>query len=157
MEGGAYDSRLQLGLSSRKLRMWWVCLCGRQDICNSACYCNVSLMKCSVLSQSLVFINKRPWFIICVHWWCWCGRFEAEAAECRSTYVRPNLFIFRHSLTRRLFTAARSACRYTSARYFLQFRRDTIRDAVLTCAQKLTLVSLIYRTEPTTKKWKTEN
>jgi len=33
---------------------------------------------------------------------------------------------------------------------------DTIRDAILTCAQKLTRVSLIYRTEPTTKKWKTE-
>jgi len=27
---------------------------------------------------------------------------------------------------------------------------DTIRDAILTCAQKLTRVSLIYRTEPTT-------
>jgi len=35
-------------------------------------------------------------------------------------------------------------------------RCDTIRDAILTCAQKLTRVSLIYRTEPTTKKWKTE-
>ena len=33
---------------------------------------------------------------------------------------------------------------------------DTIRDAILTCAQKLTKVSLIYHTEPTTKKWKTE-
>ena len=32
----------------------------------------------------------------------------------------------------------------------------TIRDAILTCAQKLTRISLIYRTEPTTKKWKTE-
>jgi len=32
----------------------------------------------------------------------------------------------------------------------------TIRDAVLMCAQKLTRVSLIYRTEPTTKKGKTE-
>ena len=29
-----------------------------------------------------------------------------------------------------------------------------IRDAILTCNQKLTRVSLIYRTEPTTKKWK---
>jgi len=28
------------------------------------------------------------------------------------------------------------------------------RDAILTCNQKLTSVSLIYRTEPTTKKWK---
>ena len=33
---------------------------------------------------------------------------------------------------------------------------DTIRDAVLTCAQKLTRVSLIYHTEPTTKSGKTE-
>jgi len=31
-----------------------------------------------------------------------------------------------------------------------------IQDAILTCAQKLTRVSLIYCTEPTTKKWKTE-
>ena len=33
---------------------------------------------------------------------------------------------------------------------------DTIRDAILTCVQKLTWVSLIYRKEPTIKKWKTE-
>jgi len=33
---------------------------------------------------------------------------------------------------------------------------DMIRGAILTCAQKPTRVSLIYRTEPTTKKWKTE-
>ena len=33
---------------------------------------------------------------------------------------------------------------------------DTIRDAVVACAQKPTLVRLIYRTEPTTKKCKTE-
>jgi len=32
--------------------------------------------------------------------------------------------------------------------------RDTIRDAISTCAQKLTRVSLICRTEPTTKKRK---
>ena len=31
---------------------------------------------------------------------------------------------------------------------------DTIRDAILTCNQKLTWVSLFYRTEPTIKKWK---
>ena len=30
-----------------------------------------------------------------------------------------------------------------------------IRDAILTCAQKLIRISLIYRTKPTTKKWKT--
>jgi len=37
-----------------------------------------------------------------------------------------------------------------------KLRYDTIRDAILTCAQKPTWVSLIYRTETTTKKWKTE-
>ena len=31
---------------------------------------------------------------------------------------------------------------------------DMIRDAILTCARKPTWVSLIYRTEPTSKKWK---
>ena len=31
---------------------------------------------------------------------------------------------------------------------------DTIRDAILTCARKPTWVSLIYRTQPTTKKCK---
>ena len=34
----------------------------------------------------------------------------------------------------------------------LSLRYDTIRDAILTCARKPTLVSLIYRTETTTKK-----
>jgi len=33
-------------------------------------------------------------------------------------------------------------------------RYDTIRDAILTCARKPTWVSLIHRTEPTTKKCK---
>jgi len=33
---------------------------------------------------------------------------------------------------------------------------DTIRDTILMCARKRTRVSLIYRKEPTTKKWKTE-
>ena len=38
----------------------------------------------------------------------------------------------------------------------LVVRYDTIRDAILTCARKPTWVGLIYRTEPTTKKCKTE-
>jgi len=33
-------------------------------------------------------------------------------------------------------------------------RYDIIRDAIFTCNQKLTWVSLIYSTEPTTEKWK---
>ena len=36
----------------------------------------------------------------------------------------------------------------------IKIRYDTIRDVILTCARKLTWVSLIYRTEPTTKKCK---
>ena len=35
-------------------------------------------------------------------------------------------------------------------------QKDTIRDAILTCARKPTWVSLIYRMEPTTNKCKTE-
>jgi len=38
----------------------------------------------------------------------------------------------------------------------LSVRCDMIRDAVLTCAQKPTQITLICHTEPTTKKWKTE-
>ena len=38
--------------------------------------------------------------------------------------------------------------------WFCTIRYDTIRDAILTCTQKPTWVSLIYRTEPTTKKVK---
>ena len=37
---------------------------------------------------------------------------------------------------------------------YLWLRSDTIRDATLTCARKPTWVSLIYHTEPTTKKCK---
>jgi len=41
-------------------------------------------------------------------------------------------------------------------RHLQAMRYKTIRDAILTCARKPTRVSLIYRTETTTKKWKTE-
>ena len=43
-----------------------------------------------------------------------------------------------------------TTCRYVTIRY------DTIRDATLTRARKSTRVGLIYRTEPTTRKCKTE-
>ena len=36
----------------------------------------------------------------------------------------------------------------------VNFGYRTIRDVVLTCALELTSVSLIYRTQPTTEKWK---
>jgi len=39
----------------------------------------------------------------------------------------------------------------------LTIRHDTIRDVILTCARKPTWVSLTYRTESTTKKWKQKN
>jgi len=44
----------------------------------------------------------------------------------------------------------------TSVAVGRMLRYDTIRDAILTCARKPTRVSLIYRTETTTKKCKTE-
>jgi len=37
-----------------------------------------------------------------------------------------------------------------------EIRYDTIRDAILTCAQKPPWVGLVYSTEPTTKKWRKE-
>jgi len=40
--------------------------------------------------------------------------------------------------------------------YITELYYDTIRDAILMCARKPTWVSLIYHTEPTTKKCKTE-
>jgi len=45
---------------------------------------------------------------------------------------------------------------YNVEMYVLSIRHDTIREASLTCARKLTQFSLIYRTEPKTKKWKKE-
>ena len=52
-------------------------------------------------------------------------------------------------------------CRYTVCPWTdkhtprsLSIRYDTIRDAILTCARKPTPVSLIYRTETTTKNCK---
>ena len=49
-----------------------------------------------------------------------------------------------------------SLSRLTDCNYIVTIWYDTIRDAILTCARKLTWVSLIYRTETTTKKCKTE-
>ena len=45
-------------------------------------------------------------------------------------------------------------CSGSSTWATLKIRYDTIRDAILTCARKPTWVSLIYCTEPTTKKCK---
>ena len=52
-------------------------------------------------------------------------------------------------------TAARDRRRTAIGRR-LERSYDTIRDAILTCARMPTRVSLIYRTEPTTKNVKTE-
>jgi len=49
-----------------------------------------------------------------------------------------------------------ASCGVSSMALQRTIRYDTIRDAILTCARKPTWVSLIYRTEPTTKKCKTE-
>jgi len=61
--------------------------------------------------------------------------------------------IYRHTRTTALSPAyqqqQQATIRYSSLLLFLAV--DTIRDAMLTCARKPTRVSLIYRTEPTTK------
>jgi len=43
---------------------------------------------------------------------------------------------------------------WQSSKGYTKLDYDTIRDAMLMCNQKLTGVSLIYRKEPTNKKWK---
>ena len=66
---------------------------------------------------------------------------------------------FRH-IMRHLMLWYDPGCIYSSAPTAMQINAvaittyDTIRDAILTCAQKPTRVSLIYRAEPTTKKRK---
>jgi len=52
-----------------------------------------------------------------------------------------------------LFLASLTQRQFKHFSYFLQLTRvpNTTRDAILTCDQKLTQVSLINRTEPTTK------
>jgi len=62
--------------------------------------------------------------------------------------------IYRHTRTTALSPAymyqqQQATIRYSSLLLFHVV--DTIRDAMLTCARKPTRVSLIYRTEPTTK------
>jgi len=65
----------------------------------------------------------------------------------------------RHSGTSRipiLFSGSRRFVYYVrrAAGRWAELMYDTIRDAILTCARKPSWVSLIYRTEPTTKKCK---
>ena len=77
----------------------------------------------------------------------------------RTTYVLQHVTC-RRSTGRRFALQTSLNTRHNELRY----RRarsstpsyDTIRDAIITCARKPTRVSSIYRTEPTTKKCKTE-
>jgi len=56
----------------------------------------------------------------------------------------------------RLVTQQRSLTTAYALQRKLIVRYDTIRDAILACARKPTRVTLIYRTETTANKWKTE-
>ena len=48
---------------------------------------------------------------------------------------------------RRIFKVISNFAAFLCLMSFISFDCNTIRDAILTCAQKLTQVSLIYRTE----------
>jgi len=72
----------------------------------------------------------------------WHTLLECTAVSCRTGCLLPRVGSY---------VCAVSICELTSMRY----EYDTIRDAILTCARKPARVSLIYRTEPTTKKCKT--
>ena len=62
------------------------------------------------------------------------SRMTASSSASRSRFSPPSNFVNPH----------------VSTMCFIRY--DTTRDAILTCARKPTWVSLIYRTEPTTKK-----
>jgi len=66
-----------------------------------------------------------------------------------------------HQQRRLATTLALNTTTSTHKRRTVSFYRPTVSDttryAISTCARKPTRVRLIYRTEPTTKKWKTEN
>ena len=98
------------------------------------------------------------WRVSC--WWSIsspCRRRSRRPAACLPSTTRPDRYASRyvqsvHNYTH--FTATRLSCR-VGLRHDTT-RHVTIRDAVLTCARKPTLASLIYRTEPTTRQGKTE-
>jgi len=80
------------------------------------------------------------------------GRLRADPTESRLSVVLEDRALWTqfHRLTNEMIVTKHG--RYDG----LTIRYDTIRDAILTCARKPTRVGLIYRTEPTTKKCKTE-
>ena len=77
---------------------------------------------------------------------------------CRQQMTPTTLRSIRMSIPQSTVTSfERHTDRHTSDRsLYRPTKYDTIRDAILTCARKPTRVSLIYRTESTTKKCKTE-
>ena len=73
-------------------------------------------------------------------------KWTSQLPRARPRWIPPlsaMRFRLRSRRTRRLFACSQATIRY-----------DTIRDDILTCARKLTRVSLIHRTEPTSKNGK---
>ena len=88
---------------------------------------------------------KRVCVCVCVLWHCWLG--VAKSIRPVKIWVSVDVVI----------CLKRGAdCLHDMVQLMPLLRYDTIRDAILTCARKPTWVSLIYRTETTTKNCKTE-
>ena len=85
-------------------------------------------------------------------WWPNKERFIAESAS--EKVFKIGEYLAKLQARAWLSHALREPGQHTAKR--LLSLRDTIRDAILTCARKPTWVSWIYRTEPTTEKCRTE-
>jgi len=100
----------------------------------------------------------RPRNIPCTsgHLWASAALLRPEDIDCRATFYRRQPLwwsqLHREDIAVETFPTDRNL----ASPVILRTHADTvtIRDAILTCARKPTRVSLIYRTEPTTKKCK---
>jgi len=72
-------------------------------------------------------------------------RDQIEHSNCRSDHVGRVIWVYR------TVQEGESGCKSYISDDHARTMRSTIRDAILTCARKPAWVSLIYRTEPTTK------
>jgi len=86
-------------------------------------------------------------------------QFRPHRQHCAQFWMRPiaRVAAWSHQYQHKVsFTCHRLGRCFRFLYIYDTIRYDTIRDAILTCARKPTWVSWIYRTEPTTKKCKTE-
>jgi len=120
---------LMLAVYQSEYSHWGTAQSGMKSAVHCVCVCTQSSMDAVALMLAVYQSEYSR-----------CVPAILSSADCRLVFaLRPKT------------TAYRAV--YASVSTAASVRYDTIQDAVLTCAPMLTRVSLIYRTEPTTKKW----